>query len=89
VTTMRFARWLRTNSEHYLLTAAQRDVAARYGRPCPRRREGFKGWFFLRLFVPIYRVLPWRFRSLVLHSMPGSHRKTWTPRARQPLGPAV
>jgi hypothetical protein len=39
--------------------------------------------------VPIYRVLPWRFRSRVLHSMPGSHRKTWTPRARQPLGPAV
>jgi hypothetical protein len=39
--------------------------------------------------VPIYRVLPWGFRSLVLHSMPGSHRKTWTPRARQPLGPAV
>jgi hypothetical protein len=25
----------------------------------------------------------------VLQSMPGSHRKTWTPRARHPLGPAV
>ena len=64
---MRFARWLRTNSEHYLLMAAQRDVAARYGRPCPRPREGFKGWFFLTVFAPIYRVLPWRFRSFVLH----------------------
>ena len=39
LTTMRFARWLRTNSEHYLLMAAQRDVAARYGRPCPRPRR--------------------------------------------------
>ncbi len=86
---MKFDRWLRTNSEHYLLMAAQRDVAARYGRPCPRPREGFKGWFFLTVFAPIYRVLPWRFRSFVLHAMPGSHRRTWTPRPRQPLGPAV
>jgi hypothetical protein len=86
---MRFARWLRTNSEHYLLMAAQRDVAARYGHACPLPREGVKGQFFLMLFAPIYRRLPWRFRSFVLQSMPGSHRKTWTPRARHPLGPAV
>jgi len=86
---MRFARWLRTNSEHYLLMAAQRDVAARYGHACPRSREGIKGRFFLVLFAPVYRRLPWRFRSFVLQSMPGSHRKTWTPRARHPLGPAV
>jgi hypothetical protein len=86
---MRFARWLRTNSEHYLLMAAQRDVAARYGHACPRSREGVKGRFFLMLFAPVYRRLPWRLRSFVLQSMPGSHRKTWTPRARHPLGPAV
>jgi hypothetical protein len=86
---MKFARWLRNNSEHYLLMVAQRDVAARYRRPCPRPKEGAKGWFFLFLFAPIYRLLPWRFRSFVLHSMPGSHRKTWTPRPRRPLGPAV
>jgi len=86
---MRFAQWLRTNSEHYLLMAAQRGVAARYGHACPRPREGLKGRFFLGMFAPVYRRLPWRFRSLVLQSMPGSHRKTWTPRARRPLGPAV
>jgi hypothetical protein len=86
---MRFARWLRTNAEQYLLIAAQRDIAARYGRSCPRGREGIKGQFFLWVFAPLYRRLPWRFRSFVLRSMPGSHRQTWTPRARQPLGPAV
>jgi len=86
---MRFTRWLRTNSEHYLLMAAQGDIAARYGRPCARPREGAKGWFFLTVFAPIYRRLPWRFRSFVLQSMPGSHRRTWMPRPRQPLGPAV
>ena len=89
MTTMRFARWLRKNSEHYLLIAAQRDVASRYGQPCPQPKQGVKGWVFLTLFAPVYRVLPWRFRSFVLQSMPGSHRKTWTPRARRPLGPAV
>jgi hypothetical protein len=86
---MRFARWLRMNSERYLLMAAQREVAARYGHACPRSREGLKGRFFLALFAPVYRRLPWGFRSFVLRSMPGSHRRTWTPRARHPLGPAV
>jgi hypothetical protein len=86
---MRFARWLRVNSEHYLLMAAQRDVATRYGQPCRQARQGLKGWFFLRLFTPIYRRLPWRLRAFVLQSMPGSHRQTWAARARQPLGPAV
>lgn len=86
---MSFARWLRTNSEHYLLMAAQRDVAARYGHACTQPGEGVKGRLFLLLFAPVYRRLPWRFRSFVLQSMPGSHRKTWTPRARHPIGPAV
>ena len=42
---MKFVRWLRSNSEHYLLMAAQ-QVAARYGRPCARPKEGVKAWFF-------------------------------------------
>ena len=86
---MRFARWLRRNAEHYLLIAAQRDVAARHDRPFSSPQEGVKGRFFLTLFVPIYRRLPWRFRSFVIHTMPGSHRKDWHQRPREPLGPAV
>jgi hypothetical protein len=86
---MNLARSLRSNAEHYLLMAAQRDVATRYGHACPRPQEGLKGRFFLLAFAPVYRRLPWRVRSLVLQSMPGSHRKTWTPRARHPVGPAV
>jgi hypothetical protein len=86
---VRFARWLRRNAEHYLLIAAQRDVARRHDRQVPVPRDGFKGWFFLTLFVPIYRRLPWRFRSFVIHAMPGSHRQAWHPRPREPLGPAV
>jgi hypothetical protein len=44
---------------------------------------------FLTFFVPIYRRLPWGLRRTVLQLMPGSHRRTWVPRERKPLGPAV
>ena len=86
---MRFAAWLRYNAEHYLLVAAQQRVAARgaFEVPAPPRR--LKDRFFLVVFVPVYRLLPWRFRKAVLQRMPGSHRRTWEPRERKPLGPAV
>ncbi|GAA3835420.1 hypothetical protein [Streptomyces chiangmaiensis] len=85
---MAFARWLRTNSEHYLLVAAQQQVAEQYGARRPRPPEGLKDFFWLRVFAPIYRLLPWVFRAWVLKLMPGSHRKQW-PAARRPAGPAV
>jgi hypothetical protein len=86
---MGFNAWLRTNAEHYLLVASQKKVAARYRRPVQLPDEGVKGQFFLRVFVPVYRLLPWRFRSFVLQRLPGSHRQTWHPRERKPLGPAI
>jgi hypothetical protein len=81
--------WLRTNAEHYLLVDAQKKVAARYAQPVPLPKEGLKGRLFLSVFVPVYRLLPWRFRSFVLQRLPGSHRRAWHPRERKPLGPAV
>jgi hypothetical protein len=81
--------WLRTNAEHYLLVASQKKVATRYQRPVPLPKEGIKGQLFLRVFVPAYRLLPWRFRSFVLQRLPGSHRRSWHPRERKPLGPAI
>jgi hypothetical protein len=86
---MGFNAWLRTNAEHYLLVASQKKVAARHRRPVPLPKEGLKGQFFLHVFVPVYRLLPWRFRSAVLQRLPGSHRQTWHPRERKPLGPAI
>jgi hypothetical protein len=82
-------RWLRSNAEHYLLVRAQRDVAAKGGISPPFAREGLKGRFFLLVFVPIYRLLPWSWRMAVLRRLPGSHRQTWNPRERTPLGPAI
>jgi hypothetical protein len=82
-------RWLRSNAEHYLLVRAQHDVATSTGISPPFPKEGLKGQFFLHVFVPIYRLLPWRLRVSVLQRLPGSHRQTWNPRERKPLGPAI
>jgi hypothetical protein len=82
---MAFSRWLRATSERYLMIAAQRDMAAKYGVPPPRRPRGAEV-FWLRVYVPAYRAVPWRLRSAIMRRMPGSHRMTWTTVAR-PRGP--
>ncbi len=84
---MAFSRWLRATSERYLMIAAQHELAVKYGVPPPRRPRG-ADVFWLRVYVPAYRALPWRLRSAVMRRMPGSHRMTWTTRDR-PRGPAV
>ena len=81
---MPVTHWLRDNAEHYLLVAAQERVGQRYGAPQPRRPRGPKELFWLRLFVPVYRLLPWALRSRVLRAMPGSHRQQWASWAQPP-----
>ena len=85
---MAFFRWLRSNSEHYLLIDAQRRVAGRLGVTPPRKPHGVKEFLWLRGFAPAYRVLPWGVRRKVLLAMPGSHRRSWAPPPRAP-GSAV
>lgn len=85
---MSFSRWLRTNSEHYLLVAAQDQVARRYDARRPRRPANGKDMFWLWLFAPIYRILPWSVRKSVMKRIPGSHRESW-PAVRTPAGPAI
>lgn len=83
-----FFGWLRSNSEHYLLVAAHRKLAARNGWPAPRPPKGLKEIFWLRVFAPVYALLPWALRSRIMRAMPGSHRRTWAPPPRG-LGPAA
>ena len=83
---MSFARWLRATSEHYLMIAAQEKVAARYGVPPPRQPRG-RDVFWLRVYVPLYRALPWPVRLTLMRRLPGSHRMTWA-KAQHPRGPA-
>ena len=86
---MSFARWLRTNSEHYLMVSAQARVARRHeGANRPRTAHSPREWFWRGLFAPIYRLLPWALRRRIMAMMPGSHRRSWPPPPR-PTGPAV
>jgi hypothetical protein len=85
---MSFSRWLRTNSEHYLLIAAQDRVAREYGVSGPRRPRGAKEVFWLRVFAPAYRLLPWGLRRRIIQRMPGSHRRSW-PAPPKAAGPAI
>jgi hypothetical protein len=70
---LRGATWLRRNSERYLMADAQAQMARRYlGREGP---VGVDNAFWRRVFVPVYRLLPWQLRNAVLRAMPGSHRR--------------
>ncbi len=85
---MGFSRWLRSNSEHYLLTDAQRRVADRYALNSPAKPKSLRDRFWLQIFVPIYRVLPWGVRKAVIQILPGSHRKKW-PEPEKSREPAI
>lgn len=74
----RFAQWLRRNGEHYLIESVQTELARRYlGRPGGAGDSGPAAFFWRRVFVPVYRRLPWRFRRALIQAMPGSHRRSW------------
>ena len=75
----RFARWVRTNSQKYLLEAVQADLARQYLDRSPTvgpRTPQVLFWKYL--FVPIYRRLPWKVKHTVILAMPGSHRRHWS-----------
>ena len=55
----------------------EEKVAAKYGVTPPRPPRG-KDIFWLRVYVPAYRAVPWPVRSAIMRRMPGSHRQTWT-----------
>lgn len=77
---MPFSQWLRGNSERYLLEAAQAEMAERWLLPerVPPKKKG--AFFWRRMFVPMYRVIPWKARRAMMQLMPGSHRRRWTGR---------
>lgn len=84
---MAVTRWLRSVSERQLMTAAQTVVARRYGVTPPPPPTG-SDVFWQKVYVPVYYRLSWKYRARVMRLMPGSHRRTWTPRPPS-RGPAV
>ena len=82
---IRLFQWVRRNSQKYLLEAAQAELASRYlGQPGPVSNPGLQVFFWKRLFVPVYRLLPWTIRRAIILAMPGSHRHGWPQDRRAP-----
>jgi len=84
---MGITRWVRAVSEEALMVAAQTDIAKRYGVSPPPPPAGLD-LLWQKVYVPVYRRLPWSVRVQVMQRMPGSHQQRWTPRPPSG-GPAV
>jgi len=85
----KFATWLRSNSEHYLLQDAQARLADRTNFPGPRKPQTLKDRFFRRVFAPIYRKLPAGLRTRTIKALPGSHKKEWPENEYESQQPAI
>lgn len=81
---MSFVQWLRSNSERYLLSAAQERVAKQNGMSLRVKSRGLKDYFWRYVFVPIYFAMPDRLRRKVFHALPGSHRRVWPKQPDRP-----
>lgn len=73
--------WLRENAEKYLLEAAADDMASRYP-DCTSgayRERGALPFFWRRVFVPLYLVIPWKIRRKIIlrTSYPEGDRPKW------------
>jgi hypothetical protein len=76
-------RWVRTNSEKYLLESVQADLARKYlGRPPTVGPRNPQVIFWKYMFVPLYRRLPWKVKHSIILAMPGSHRHGWDAQGR-------
>jgi len=79
---MSFFQWLRSNAEESLVQAAQTELYRKYRGPKESRQPEGEDVFWQRVFVPIYRRMPWGLRRRIMQTMPGSHRG-WSTRKRR------
>jgi hypothetical protein len=60
------------------MEAAQRRLAVRYlGKDSVQPLGIMQAFFWRRIFVPVYTLLPWGLRHRIIRAMPGSHRQHW------------
>ncbi|MEQ9619503.1 MAG: hypothetical protein RIG61_10060 [Deltaproteobacteria bacterium] len=78
---MGFGHWLRENAEKYLLEAADDQMISQYPEACakPYRKKGVIPFFWRKIFVPVYLIIPWDVRrKIILYtSYPGGKRPRW------------
>jgi hypothetical protein len=78
-------RQLRERSEHYLLVDAAERLR-RNARSTVKPYTGREGLLWRKLFVPLYRRVPWEVKRRAMDSLRMTARG-WTPPARRPGEP--
>lgn len=79
---------LRERAEHHLRIAAMDELRRRYpaGTAEPYRDSG--SWFWRRVFVPLYRSVPWTVKERAMHALRMTAESSgWTPPPRHPSEP--
>jgi hypothetical protein len=80
---------LRHQAEHHLRIAAMEEMRKRYSNvPTVEPYHESGGLFWRRIFVPLYRVLPWALKERAMHALRMTAESSgWTPPPRQPSEP--
>lgn len=78
---MAFGQWLRESAERYLLQAASDEMISQYPGCCakPYRDGQSQSFFWRKIFVPAYLIIPWslRRRLIIYSSYSGRKRPQW------------
>jgi len=78
---MAFGHWLRKNAEKHLQEAAADELISSYPECCeqPYREKGLDHFFWRKIFVPVYLMIPWSIRKKIIlaTSYPGGKRPHW------------
>lgn len=78
---MGFGYWLRKNAEKHLQEAAADELVVRYRESCekPYRTKGLDHFFWRKIFVPVYLMVPWRIRKKIIlaTAYPTGKRPHW------------
>jgi hypothetical protein len=77
---------LREVSERHLMVDAMRRVALQYPSITVATSAIPSSWFWSRLFVPVYRRVPWELRQRTIQ-LTGMSASGWTPPDRRPGEP--
>ena len=78
---MAFGHWLRKNAEKHLQEQAADELISTYPECCeqPYREKGLDHFFWQKIFVPVYLMIPWSIRRKIIlaSSYPGGKRPHW------------
>jgi hypothetical protein len=79
---------LRDRAEHHLRVAAMEELRHRYPDATVRPYRERGGLFWRRVFVPLYRRVPWEHKERAMRALRmTAHSTGWTPPPRRPAEP--